>query len=104
MSEIAIKPARYAKRQMAVSCAGNGSGFKTHAMRLCDYLNGRWSNRERAYIMSTTKADKLKRLHAAGFDATMMSNRLISPDEIYPGIKRSESELTPYNQTLRSDG
>lgn len=91
MSDIEIKPARYAKRQMAVHCAENGSGFKTRAMRLCDYLNGRWSNRERAYIMSATKADRLKRLHAAGFDATFIDSRLISPDEIYPGVKRSEA-------------
>lgn len=87
-----ISPARYAKRQMAVSCASNGSGFKTRAMRLCCALNGRYSSRERSYMMSATKAAKLQRLYDEGYDATTMSQRLIAPDEIFPGIKRAVTD------------
>lgn len=66
-----IAPARYAGRwngkpQMAVRCISDGSGWKTRAMRICDELKARYSNRENAYIMSPTKAKKFVEL----FDAT----------------------------------
>ena len=80
MAEITITPARYVKRQFAVSCPSDSSGFKTRAMRLCDHLKARYSRRERAYIMSGTKVEKLKRLYAAGYDATSISLRLTAPD------------------------
>jgi len=53
-----IKPARYAKGMVAVHCVSDGSGWKNRAMRLCDEVRGRYSNRENAYIMSPTKAGK----------------------------------------------
>lgn len=41
-------PARYAKGQIAIRPVHRGDGFKTRADRLCEHLNGRWSNREHA--------------------------------------------------------
>ena len=61
-----IGAARYAKGQKAVKVAGDGSGFKDRAARLAGALNGRFSNRESAYIMSPTKAKKLQVLYDAG--------------------------------------
>jgi len=68
-----VAPARYAGRyngkpMIAVRCEPDGSGIKTRAMRLCAALNGRWSGREKAYIMSPAKAAKLHELFAAGRD------------------------------------
>jgi hypothetical protein len=75
-----IQPACYAGRyngkpQVAVHCVSDGSGNKTRAMRLCSALNARWSNRERAYIMSPTKAAKLRALFDAGRDPSLGSTR-----------------------------
>lgn len=81
MSEITITPARYAKNQVAVRCASDSSGYKTRAMRLCDALRGRWSNREHAYIMSERKVERLQRLHANGYDANSFTLDLIPPTE-----------------------
>jgi len=66
-----ISRARYAKSQMAVKCESDGSGYKTRAMRLCSALNGRWSNREKAYIMSASKAAKFQELFNNGRDADL---------------------------------
>jgi hypothetical protein len=75
-----VRPARYAGRyngkpQVAVHCESDGSGYKTRAMRLCSALNGRWSNRERAYIMSPTKAAKFRALFDAGHDPSLGATR-----------------------------
>lgn len=75
-----IHPARYAGRyngkpQVAVHCVSDGSGYKTRAMRLCSALNGRWSGRERAYIMSPAKAAKLRALFDAYCDPSLGSTR-----------------------------
>jgi hypothetical protein len=69
-------PARYAGRwngkpQIAVRCESDGSGMKTRAMRLCSALNARYSHREHAYIMSPTKAAKLRAMFDAGQDACL---------------------------------
>jgi hypothetical protein len=55
-----IAPARYAKNMMAIHCKSDGSGWKTFEMRLCDKLNGRYSGRENAYIMSKSKAKRFE--------------------------------------------
>jgi hypothetical protein len=80
-----INPARYAGRwngkpQMAVHCTPNGTGFKTRAMRLIgDHLNGRYSGRERAYIVSPAKVRKFEQLFAHGYDANSWNGALIAP-------------------------
>jgi hypothetical protein len=66
-----FQPARYAKCKVAAHCPSNGYGTKTRAMRLASALRGRWSNREKAYIMSATSAARLKTLYEAGKDATL---------------------------------
>jgi hypothetical protein len=81
--EYTIELAKYAgrwndKRQMAVSCPGAG-GYKTRAGRLAEALKGRYSNRERAYIMSATKAAKFERLYAEGWDVGLFGD-LIAPE------------------------
>lgn len=74
-----IQPARYAGRwngkpQLAVKCWPSGDGYKTRAMRLIgDGLNGRYSRRESAYIVSPTKAAKFESLYAAGYDASAIT-------------------------------
>lgn len=74
-----VRDARYAEKQKAVHCTFDNSGFKTRAMRLCEALNGRYSNRERAYIMSARKAERLVSLFEAGYDAGFLSRELIAP-------------------------
>lgn len=71
MSEaIMITKARYAKNSIAVRCRSQGM-FKTREMRLCDGLRGRWSNREKAYILAASKEPRLRQLIADGWDARM---------------------------------
>lgn len=86
-----ISRARYAGRwngkpQYAVRCTSNGGGFKTRAMRLIgDGLNGRYSGRENAYIVSKAKAEKFVKLYAEGWDAGVMTaGNLIAPTKVTP--------------------
>jgi hypothetical protein len=79
MSEApSISVARYAKGMAAVRCP-SGDGYKTRAMCLCEALRGRYSGREGAYIMSQTKAAKLAKLYAEGWNANFVSRALIPP-------------------------
>ena len=55
--------------------------YKTRAARLLDALKGRWSHRQRGYVVSETKAVKFARLYAAGYDATIISRELIAPEK-----------------------
>lgn len=80
MNQFTIHHARYAKYQIAVHCISDGSGMKTHAMRLCCALKGRWTNREKAYIMSLPKAKKFLSLYESGWDATIFKE-LIPPSD-----------------------
>lgn len=70
-NDFTINKARYAKNMVAISCKSDGSGWKTRAMRLCSALNARWSNREKAYIISPTKAKRFLDLYEAGKDANL---------------------------------
>ena len=69
------KPARYAKGMMALHCESDGSGFKTRAMRIASALNARWSNRERAYIISPSKLAKFEAIFAAERDVDLCTTR-----------------------------
>lgn len=61
MSEaITITKARYAKKAIAVHCRSDGSGFKTREMHTVEAIGGRWSNREKAYILAATKEVRLR--------------------------------------------
>lgn len=68
-------PARYAKGKIAVTCPGDGSGWKTRAQRLASAVSSRWSHREKAYIMSPAAAEKVRRLFEAGSDADLGATR-----------------------------
>lgn len=71
-----IEPARYAKGQVAVTPLDNHDGLKGRSARLCCFVRGRWSNRERAYIMSPTKAAEFESLYANGSDASPITLEL----------------------------
>lgn len=66
--EPSVSNARYADGMKAVRPASI-DGYKGRGSRLAEALNGRWSNREHAYIMSPTKAKKLVSLFHSGHDA-----------------------------------
>lgn len=66
-----LSSARYAKGKIAVHCPSDGSGMKTRAMRIAAALPSRYSNRERAYIMSPSAAKRLQDIFDAGDDAEL---------------------------------
>ncbi len=83
-----IGPAKYAGRyagnaQKAIKCPSDG-GYKTRAARLAQALKGRYTSRERAYILSATKAEKFEALYAAGYDANPVTHELIPPTQPAP--------------------
>jgi hypothetical protein len=68
-STYAIRPASYAKGKMAIHCKPDGTGWKTLAALIISEMKGvRYSNRERAYIVSPACA--------ARFEAEMTSIQL----------------------------
>jgi hypothetical protein len=80
MDDYTIRPARYAKGKVAICCKSNGSGWKTRAMLLAERLaNGRYSGREKAYILSPSAASRFERLYAEGWSASNFSNALYPP-------------------------
>ena len=76
-----VGPARYARGQMLVVCRGDGTGWKTRAMALCEALNGRWTGRERGYVMSPAKAAKFEKLYAAGWSGNAAGGEPVAPEE-----------------------
>lgn len=54
---------------MALHLESDGSGMKTRAMWLAEALNGRWTGRDKAYLLSPRRAALWRRLYLAGFDA-----------------------------------
>jgi len=80
---VKIVPARYAKGQMAITPLDSHQGFKGSVSRLCDVLNGKYSHREHAYIMSPAKVKKLELLIDAGWDGSLFGDRFISPKDEY---------------------
>jgi hypothetical protein len=78
--DFTVSKARYAKRSVAVRCPPT-NGFKTRAARLAEGLKGRYSNREHAYIMSESKARRLRELFDSGWDASFITGVLEPPRE-----------------------
>lgn len=73
-----ISNARYAKGKKAVRCHST-TGYKTRAAYLAHRLaNGRYTNRERAYILSPTAAVRFEKLYAEGWDVSF-SGVLLPP-------------------------
>ena len=79
--DYSIGPARYAGRwngkpQVAIRTPSS-DGYRTRASRLMAYgLKGRYSNREKAYIVSPSKAEKFKKLYSEGWDANIITGKL----------------------------
>jgi len=74
-----VKGAWHANGMVAVHVHDSVQGFKGRASNLCEHLKGKYSHRERAYIMSPTKAEKLKKLYDDGYDASCITNELRPP-------------------------
>lgn len=56
-----IHPAKYAKGKMAIHCVPDGTGWRTLAdLIITGMKNVRYSNRERAYIVSPRCAENFK--------------------------------------------
>lgn len=64
---IVISKARYAQNSVAVKCPSVGM-FKSRAARVVEAIGGRWSNREKSYILASTKEERLRKLIAEGYD------------------------------------
>lgn len=77
-----VARARYAKGMMLVRCESKEGHTKTRAMRLLGALHGRWTNRERGYIMSPHKAEIFERMHRDGWDAGFMPDAKPEPPEV----------------------
>lgn len=73
-----FSPARYSKNNTCVRTP-SADGFATRAVRLARALRGRWSGRERGFIMSSAKAARLQHLHASGWDACSFTRKLKPP-------------------------
>lgn len=80
---ISVSPAKYAKNQIAVRCVSL-DGFKSRASRLAEGLNGRWSNREKAFIMSPSKVEKLKSMLSSGEDYSPITRQFKSEEGTCP--------------------
>lgn len=63
-----LSRARYAKGQFLVRHKSRDS-WKSRGDRLAEALNGRYTHRERAYVLSPTKAKKWLELLQSGWDA-----------------------------------
>lgn len=70
------EPARYAKGKVAVRPASTG-GFRSDASRLAEAVGGRWSNRERAYIMSEAQLRKVDTYLRQGMTADVITGEII---------------------------
>lgn len=84
-------PARYAKGNIALKAPGK-AGFKARGATLADALNARWSNRERAYILSESKFKKWQRLALHGYDGNFLGE-LTHPTGDPLGILKKDEAL-----------
>lgn len=71
--QLRIVKARYAKGKVAFYPTDSREGLKGRSSDLASILGAKWSNRERAYIMSPAKAAKLQALYDKGYGATPWS-------------------------------
>lgn len=75
-----ITDARYAKGQKLVKAVPSGTGLKSRAERLIgDGLKGRYTNRERGYVVSPAKAARFEEMYAQGWDASAITGKLEPP-------------------------
>lgn len=78
-----FKDARYAKGKIAYLPPKSDNGRKNREMRLAEAkgVNGKWSHREKAYIMSKGQAEKLKKYLIEGKDAGYMTGEVYDREE-----------------------
>ena len=76
--EFYVGQARYAKGQMIVRPKGGSGMGGGRVERLCQALKGRWTNREKGYVMSPAKAEKLAHLVVSGKDASLKFDSVYS--------------------------
>ena len=75
--DFTIKKARYAKGEVLVKTpAGEGFFSKSHAGRLAECLGGRYTDRERGYVMSPGRAEALQRYLNAGYTGSWVSTTI----------------------------
>jgi hypothetical protein len=75
-----IQPARYSDGKALVQVP-SPDGFKTRAGRLAGVVaRNKWTNREKGYVMSPAQAEWFQRLYNGGWDASPISDTLISPE------------------------
>ena len=80
-----VSEARYAQSMMLVRVTSDSSGVMTRAARLCRALRARYTNRERGYVMSPRKVERLRELYAAGWDGRL----------VFDSVSRTRYELEP---------
>lgn len=76
-SPYTVSSARYAKGMMLVRVNDSAAGFKGRASYLVKYVGGRWTNRERGYVLSPAKLRRLETLYSGGYDTDLFSERLM---------------------------
>jgi hypothetical protein len=91
MTDFTITPARYAKNKVLVQ-AHSDNGWKTRAARLIEGMGGRYTNRERGYIVSAACAERFQQRYAEGWDASVITKELIAP----PQIKQENVKMKDY--------
>lgn len=75
---ISVVPARYAKGKMALSAPPDGD-WASSAQLLAQAVGGRYSNRERAYIVSPKQAQRVRDLARRGYTANPVSGEIYKP-------------------------
>jgi hypothetical protein len=70
-----VSPARYAKGKMIVR-APSTDGYKTQAGRIAEAVGGKYSGREKGYVMAPTRAKLMEHLMDVGAEANIMDNRV----------------------------
>lgn len=80
-----FKPAKYAKDKIAYFPPDSKGSFKNREMRLAEAkgVSGKYSHRERAYIMSKGQAETLKKYLREGMDASPITGELEEKDLSY---------------------
>lgn len=75
-----ILPARYSKGNMLVQCPSKDS-WKTRAARLIEGVGGRYTHREKGYVVSPTKLKKFEIKFAEGWDYSPISGEWEPPQK-----------------------
>jgi DNA repair protein RadC len=92
-----FKPAKYSKGNIAYTPPKSDNGWKTREARLATTkgVNGKFSNREGAYIMSESQSEKLKKYIDEGYDSNPMTNELIAPE-----VSQKENISQPISENV----